>query len=291
MTRPATPTRPPSARSTSPARPATGRARVTLEWAKQAKPPYPPQGDKGLVVLRSRWNEAWKFPAADAKTRAARPARRGCGRDEHLRGVPRAPLDDRRKRARPARRSRTRIAWRCSRRRTTTPTGSSARRSTSGARSCRRRCTSAASPAWTATMPHTLKLRAEGNALCTRCHNAAAFDTEKHHFHKPGTKGAQCVECHMPAQNYMVVDARRDHGIRVAAPGPVALARQPECLHPVPRRPQAGVGGGGDGPVVRQDLARSPALRHDAARRRDAGREGAARAARAGGATRWRRPS
>ena len=66
--------------------------------------------------------------------------------------------------------------------------------------------------------PHALKLRAEGNALCVRCHSAAAFDTEKHHFHKAGTKGAQCVECHMPAQNYMVVDARRDHGIRVPRP-------------------------------------------------------------------------
>ena len=66
--------------------------------------------------------------------------------------------------------------------------------------------------------PHALKLRAEGNALCVRCHSAAAFDTEKHHFHKAGTKGAQCVECHMPAQNYMVVDARRDHGIRAPRP-------------------------------------------------------------------------
>jgi predicted CXXCH cytochrome family protein len=65
---------------------------------------------------------------------------------------------------------------------------------------------------------HALKLRAEGNALCTRCHNAAVFDTGKHHFHKAGTKSAQCVECHMPAQNYMVIDARRDHGIRVPRP-------------------------------------------------------------------------
>jgi Flp pilus assembly protein TadD len=65
---------------------------------------------------------------------------------------------------------------------------------------------------------HTLELRAEGNALCTRCHEAAAFDAEKHHFHRAGTPGAQCVECHMPAKNYMVIDARRDHGIRVPRP-------------------------------------------------------------------------
>jgi tetratricopeptide (TPR) repeat protein len=44
------------------------------------------------------------------------------------------------------------------------------------------------------------------------------FDTEKHSFHKAGTKGAQCVECHMPAQNYMVVDPRRDHSLRIPRP-------------------------------------------------------------------------
>ena len=65
---------------------------------------------------------------------------------------------------------------------------------------------------------HTAKLRVEGNAVCARCHNAAVFDTEKHNFHKPGSKGAQCVECHMPEKNYMVVDARRDHAIRVPRP-------------------------------------------------------------------------
>ncbi|HZM33197.1 MAG TPA: cytochrome c3 family protein, partial [Burkholderiales bacterium] len=66
--------------------------------------------------------------------------------------------------------------------------------------------------------PHALKLRVEGNALCVRCHDGAVFDTAKHHFHEAGTKGAQCVECHMPAQNYMVVDPRRDHSMRIPRP-------------------------------------------------------------------------
>ena len=65
---------------------------------------------------------------------------------------------------------------------------------------------------------HTSRLRAEGNALCLRCHSAASFDSPQHHFHKPGAAGAQCVGCHMPEQNYMVVDARRDHSIRVPRP-------------------------------------------------------------------------
>lgn len=66
--------------------------------------------------------------------------------------------------------------------------------------------------------PHALKLRAEGNALCTRCHNAAKFDTEKHHFHKPGSAGAKCMDCHAPEQNYMVIDGRHDHSFRLPRP-------------------------------------------------------------------------
>jgi hypothetical protein len=66
--------------------------------------------------------------------------------------------------------------------------------------------------------PHALKLRAEGNALCTRCHNAAKFDTEKHHFHKQDSNGVQCMNCHAPVQNYMVIDRRRDHSFRLPRP-------------------------------------------------------------------------
>ncbi len=66
--------------------------------------------------------------------------------------------------------------------------------------------------------PHNLKLRAEGNALCGQCHLAAKFDVASHHHHEPGGAGAQCVNCHMPAKTYMVVDDRRDHSLRVPRP-------------------------------------------------------------------------
>ncbi len=66
--------------------------------------------------------------------------------------------------------------------------------------------------------PHTAKLRADDNALCARCHNATVFDTPKHHFHKVGSTGAQCVSCHMPEKNFMVIDGRRDHSLRVPRP-------------------------------------------------------------------------
>ncbi len=66
--------------------------------------------------------------------------------------------------------------------------------------------------------PHGLKLRETGNALCTRCHRSEHFDTPTHHFHKAGSEGTQCVNCHMPSKTYMVVDPRRDHSIRVPRP-------------------------------------------------------------------------
>lgn len=78
--------------------------------------------------------------------------------------------------------------------------------------------------------PHTLELRQPGNTLCTACHQpnpptarfptlpAKAYDTPEHHFHSVDSAGAQCVNCHMPAQNYMVVDPRRDHSLRIPRP-------------------------------------------------------------------------
>jgi len=70
---------------------------------------------------------------------------------------------------------------------------------------------------------HSGKRLAEGNALCTRCHEADAYDAPSHHFHKAewqGTPSAAvlCVSCHMPGQDYMVVHLRRDHSLRIPRP-------------------------------------------------------------------------
>jgi len=65
---------------------------------------------------------------------------------------------------------------------------------------------------------HSLKLKAKGNNLCTRCHSAPVFDTRKHHKHPEQSKGAMCVFCHMPERTYMVVDPRRDHSFKVPRP-------------------------------------------------------------------------
>lgn len=66
--------------------------------------------------------------------------------------------------------------------------------------------------------PHSGKTRAQGNALCLSCHTGAKYDSTAHHMHPAGSAGAQCVACHMPSKNYMVVNPRPDHSIRVPRP-------------------------------------------------------------------------
>ncbi len=66
--------------------------------------------------------------------------------------------------------------------------------------------------------PHSGALRAAGNGVCLQCHRADKYETRSHHFHREGSRGAQCVDCHMPERTYMVVDPRRDHSIRVPRP-------------------------------------------------------------------------
>jgi predicted CXXCH cytochrome family protein len=66
--------------------------------------------------------------------------------------------------------------------------------------------------------PHSGKLRAQGNAVCTGCHLPGKYDTAEHHHHPSGSTGAACVACHMPANTYMVNDPRHDHSLRVPRP-------------------------------------------------------------------------
>ena len=76
--------------------------------------------------------------------------------------------------------------------------------------------------------PHSAKRKLPGNALCLQCHDtkatpdfpsaSGAYDTPQHHHHAPGTPGAQCTACHMPAKNYMIVQPRPDHSMRIPRP-------------------------------------------------------------------------
>ncbi|MFT5141028.1 MAG: hypothetical protein ACI9CB_002699, partial [Rhodothermales bacterium] len=66
--------------------------------------------------------------------------------------------------------------------------------------------------------PHSLELRAPGDAVCAQCHIPEKFAVPEHHHHEVGSVGANCLNCHMPETTYMVVDPRRDHSIRIPRP-------------------------------------------------------------------------
>lgn len=77
--------------------------------------------------------------------------------------------------------------------------------------------------------PHSGELKLAGNQLCLQCHQNSPlarfpslqlklFDTPAHHFHKQGSSGSLCVNCHMPAKVYMEVDPRRDHSFKIPNP-------------------------------------------------------------------------
>jgi predicted CXXCH cytochrome family protein len=87
---------------------------------------------------------------------------------------------------------------------------------------------------------HSGALRAQGNALCTACHNQTpperfatikplAYDSPAHHFHAEGAPGSFCVDCHMPERTYMRVDPRRDHSFRVPRPDLDAATGAPDA--------------------------------------------------------------
>ncbi|MEN8770160.1 MAG: cytochrome c3 family protein [Glaciecola sp.] len=66
--------------------------------------------------------------------------------------------------------------------------------------------------------PHTMKLKLQGNALCTQCHVADEYNTKQHIRHEPNTPGGQCVDCHMPDRAYMGIDYRGDHSFKIPRP-------------------------------------------------------------------------
>lgn len=66
--------------------------------------------------------------------------------------------------------------------------------------------------------PHSMKLRAGGNAVCASCHSPEKFDQPAHTHHKTNSTGSSCKSCHMPTSVYMGVDERFDHSMRNPRP-------------------------------------------------------------------------
>ena len=79
--------------------------------------------------------------------------------------------------------------------------------------------------------PHTARLKQEGNAVCTSCHQhpAAKYDNSGHHHHKVGSPGASCIACHMPESPFMEVDMRADHSLRIPRPDLSASMKTPNA--------------------------------------------------------------
>jgi tetratricopeptide (TPR) repeat protein len=188
-----------------------------VEWAAKHKGSYGPDDARGFVApMRSGWKDAWKFPTPDAKYAqregSADPAVMHSCASCHSRrstiaegGRPGAVLDDAHRLA-----MLTQPLYHADgQQRDEVYTWGSFLQSKMYAKGV---------TCMDCHEPHALKMRAEGNALCGRCHNAAVFDTQKHHFHQENSKGSQCVGCHMPAKNYMQVHSRLDHSIRIPRP-------------------------------------------------------------------------
>lgn len=193
-----------------------GQGSRHVAWAGRAKPPYRADEDKGLVRLASNWQADWKMPSADARsavrTHPANPAGMNTCAACHAR---RSTLTETRQAGAPLEDSH-RLAM------LTPPNyhvdGQQREEVYVWASFLQSRMHQRGVTCMDCHEPHAQKLRAEGNALCTRCHAPASFDSPAHHRHAEGSKGAQCVNCHMPTQNYMVIHARQDHSLRMPRP-------------------------------------------------------------------------
>ncbi len=80
--------------------------------------------------------------------------------------------------------------------------------------------------------PHSGRIEGAPDDACKRCHAPERFEKPEHHHHAAGSKGASCVECHMPTRDYMVIDARRDHSLRVPRPDLTLALGTPNACTP-----------------------------------------------------------
>jgi hypothetical protein len=218
---------------------------------------------------------------AGRPVRAARPPRRR-SRRQHLRGLPRAPLDAGR-----ARRDRCAPAGH--------PSPGPAdpahvfRRRAAARRSLRLEFVPADAHAPEGRDLHGLPRRAFAQAA-DRWQHAVRTLPQRGHFRRAQAPRAQSRQQGRPVRRMPHARAQL-HGGRCparprhprATPRPERQAGHARRLHPLPRRPQAAMGRSGHGRVVRHRLARTATDRQHPARRRDPGRVRPALAHGAGG--------
>ena len=119
--------------------------------------------------------------------------------------------------------------------------------------------------------PHSLKLRAAGNAVCAQCHFPARFDVPAHTHHKVGSEGASCAACHMPTTTYMVIDPRHDHSMRIPRPDVSAKLGMPNACNNCHSRQSAKWAAD----AIRQWTGKAPASFQNFAEALHAGAQGA----------------
>ncbi len=66
--------------------------------------------------------------------------------------------------------------------------------------------------------PHSAKLVASGDSVCTQCHATDTYASARHTHHAHVKDPIGCASCHMQARTYMVIDQRHDHSFRVPRP-------------------------------------------------------------------------
>jgi predicted CXXCH cytochrome family protein len=79
--------------------------------------------------------------------------------------------------------------------------------------------------------PHSAKLVASGDNVCTQCHAADSYASARHTHHEQAKEPIECVSCHMPARTYMVVDRRHDHSFRIPRPDVSAKIGTPNACN------------------------------------------------------------
>jgi hypothetical protein len=185
-------------------------------WNSRRRSHYAAADDKTLPSLKTRWNEAWSFPGEGARSavrdRPADPAGMNSCAACHSR---RSTLSEART-AGAALEDSHRLAL------LTAPNyhadGQQHEEVYVWGSFLQSRMHQHGVTCMDCHEPHSHQLRSAGNALCTRCHAASEFDRPAHHHHQAGGKGADCVTCHMPTQNYMIIHARQDHSLRRVPP-------------------------------------------------------------------------
>jgi tetratricopeptide (TPR) repeat protein len=70
----------------------------------------------------------------------------------------------------------------------------------------------------------------DSNQSCMPCHQKYVENPAQHGHHQPGSKGNECIACHMPMTRFAAMD-RTDHSMRPPAPAASATFKSPNACN------------------------------------------------------------